>query len=128
MFICSNGSIVRRCLQCDRPRITPSSQMPKTSCGGSPPLTEDMRVTPSGDATECKIPVKYMDMVEGYVLTAVSHQIEMVEKNLLMSGRQENCVKDLERVNEASVRSHDTEDQEVFIAWDDVSRKAEMEK
>ena len=54
-------------------------------------------------------------------------------------GRQENCFKDLERMNEASVKSHDTEDQEVLIAWDDVSgarlnnelvkeaRKAEME-
>ena len=106
------------------------------------PLTENLRVTPNGDATECKIPVKYMDMVEEYVLTSVSHQIEMVEKNLRMAcpiGRQDNCVKDLERMNEASVKSHDTEDQEVFMAWDDVSgarlnpelvkeaRKAEME-
>ena len=38
------------------------------------PLTEKMRVTPNGDATECKIPVKYMDMVEEFVLTGVSHQ------------------------------------------------------
>ena len=75
------------------------------------PLTEKMRVTPNGDATECKIPVKYMDMAEEYVLTGVSHQIEMVDKNLRMActiGRQENCVKDLERMNEASVKSHDT--------------------
>ena len=53
-------------------------------------------------------------------------------------GRLENSVKDLERMNEASVKSHDTEDQEMLIAWDDVSgarlnnelvkeaRKAEM--
>ena len=70
------------------------------------PLTEKMRVTPNGDATKCNIPVKYMDMVEKYVLTGVSHHIEMVNKNLRMActfGRQENCVKDLERMNEASV-------------------------
>ena len=70
------------------------------------------------------------------------HQIEMVDKNLRMAsatGRQENGVKDRERIDEAPVKSHDTEDQEVLIAWDNVSgarlnpelvkeaRKAEME-
>ena len=62
---------------------------------------------------------KYL-AVEGYVLTGVSHHIEVVDKHSRMActiGRQENCVKDLERMNEASVKSHDTEDQEVLIAW-----------
>ena len=73
------------------------------------------------------IPVQYMDMVEKYVLTGVSHQIEMVEKIcgwLCTIGRQENCVNDLERMSEGSVKSHDAEDKQVFMAWDDKSDKS----